>query len=126
MRLTLAVRSDDKVEGLGADLSSSEGAFGAHRDDGATAEVQRDVGVGNIVESDFGAFAFDNLPRVKFVEAVVGNVDGNACGVLFGDGGDEDVGAVEELELVAENVGVVGVVEEQRVDERRSIDGLLV
>jgi hypothetical protein len=104
------------VEGLGADFSGGEGAFGAEGDDGAAADVQRDFGEIDVIEGDLGAFAFDDLPGVEGVEAGVGEVDGDAGAVLFGDGRDEDVGAVEELQGVAKDVGVVGVGEEERVD----------
>jgi hypothetical protein len=88
--------------------------------------VQGDFSEVHVVEGNFGACAFDNVPGVEGVEAGVGEVDGDAGAVLFGDGRDEDVGAVEELQGVAEDVGVVGVGEEEGVDERGAVDGLLV
>jgi len=126
LSFAVTIRRDDEVEGLGADLGRRERAFGTKRDDSAAADVQRDFGEIDVLEGDFCAFAFDDFPGVEGVEAVVGKVDGDASGVLFCDGGDEDVGAVEELQGVAEDVGVVGVGEEERVDQGRAVDGLLV
>jgi hypothetical protein len=114
--LAVTVGRDDEVEGLGADLGGGEGAFGAEGDDGTAANVQWDFGEVDVVESDLGALAFDDLPSVECVEAVVREVDGNAGAVLFSDRRDEDVSAVEELQSVAEDVGVVGVSEEEGVD----------
>jgi len=122
----IAVGCDDEVEGLGADFGCGESAFGAERDDGAAADVQGDFGERDVVESNFSARAFNNLPGVEGVEAVVGEVDGDAGAVFFRDRRDEDVVAVEELQSVAEDTGVVGVFEEEWVDQRGAIDGLLV
>lgn len=124
--LTVTVRRDDEVEGLGADFGGGESAFGAEGNDGAAADVQGDFSEGDVVEGDFGTGAFDDFPGVEGVEAVVGEVNGDAGAVLFGDGRDENVGAVEELQGVAEDVGVVWVGEEERVDQRGAVDGLLV
>jgi len=104
------------VEGLGADCGGGESALGAEGNYGAAADVQWDFGESNVVEGDLGAGAFNDFPGVESVEAVVGEVDCDAGAVLFGDGGDEDGSAVEELESVAEDVGVVGVGEEEGVD----------
>ena len=122
----VAVRRDDQVEGLSADFGCGEGAFGAEGDDGAAADVKGNFGEGNVIEGDFGALALYDLPGVEGVEAVVGEVDGDAGAVLFCDGRDEDVGAVEELQGVTEDVGVIGVGEEEGVDQRGAVDGLLV
>ena len=114
--LAITVGRDDEVEGLGADLGGGEGAFGAEGDDGTAANVQWDFGKVDVVESDLGALAFDDLPSVECVEAVVREVDRDAGAVLFSDRRDKDISAVEELQGVAEDVGVVGVSEEERVD----------
>lgn len=124
--LAVTVGRDDEVERLGADFGGGEGAFGAEGDDGTAADVQGDFGEVDVVESDLGARAFDDLPSIEGVEAVVGKVDGDAGAVLFGNGRDEDVRAVKELKSVAEDVGVVGVGEEERVNQRGAVDGLLV
>lgn len=92
--LAVTIRGDDEVEGLGADFGGGEGAFGAERDDGAAADVEGDLGEVNVFKLDLGAFAFNDFPGIESVEAVVGEVDGDAGAVLFGDGRDEDVGAV--------------------------------
>ena len=83
--LAVTVGSDDQVEGLGADFRGGEGAFGTEGDDGAAADVQGDFSEVDAVESDLGAGAFDDLPSVEFVKAVIGKVDGDAGAVLFRD-----------------------------------------
>lgn len=122
----VAVRSHDEVERLGADFGGGKSTLRAERNDGTAADVEWDFGEADVFELDLSAFAFDDLPSVEGVETIVGEVDGDACAVLFRDGRDEDVGAVEELQGVAEDVGVVGVGEEERVDERGAVNGLLV
>lgn len=124
--LAVTIGRDDEVEGLCADFGGGESAFRAEGDDSTAADVQRDFSEVHVVEGDLGASTLDDFPGVEGVEAGVGEVDGDAGAVLFGDGRDEDVGAVEELQGVAEDVGVVGVGEEEGVDERGAVDGLLV
>jgi hypothetical protein len=122
----VAVGCDDQVEGLSADFSGGESALGAERDDSAAADVEGNLSEIDVIESDLSAFALDDFPSIEIVEAVVGEVDGDAGAVLFCDGRDKDVRAVEELQGVAEDVRVVGVGEEEWVDQRSAIDGLLV
>jgi hypothetical protein len=112
LSFTLTIRRDDEVEGLGADFGRRERTLRTNGDDGAAADVQGDFCEIDVVERNLRTFAFDDLPSVEGIEAVVGEVDRDAGGVLFCDRGDEDVGAVEELQGVAEDVGVVGVGEE--------------
>jgi hypothetical protein len=122
----VTVGRDDQVERLRTDFGGGESALRTKRNDSAATDVEWDFREINVVESDLGAFALDNLPTVECVEAVVGEVDSDAGAVLFCDGRDEDVGAVEELQSVAEDVRVVRVVEEERVNERCAVDSLLV
>lgn len=124
--LAVTIGRDDEVEGLCADFGGGESAFRAEGDDSTAADVQRDFSEVHVVEGDLGASTLDDFPGVEGVEAGVGEVDGDAGAVLFGDGRDEDVGAVEELQGVAEDVGVVGVREEERVDQGGAVNGLLV
>ena len=114
------------MERLSADLGSGKRALRTEGNHSTTAKVQRNLSERNILKRNLSSLALNNLPSVEVVEAVVGEVDANAGGVFFGDGGDEDVGAVEELELVAEDGRVVWVVEEHGVDQGRAVDCLLV
>lgn len=59
-----------------------------------------------------GLAAVDDLVGVPVVEVVLGQVDVDGVGVFFEDGGDEETGSVEELEVLGEGVGVGGVVVE--------------
>jgi hypothetical protein len=122
----VTVGRDNQVERLGADSGGGESALGAKRDDSAATDVEWDFSEIDVVESDLGAFALDDLPSVECVKAVVRKVDGDASAVLFCDGRDEDVGAVEELQSIAEDLRVVRVGEEEWVDQRSAVDSLLV
>jgi hypothetical protein len=79
--------------------------------------VNRDFGV-----VDFGGDVFsmsaNRLAGTPLVEDVVGEVEFDAGAVLFCDRADENAIAVEELQVDGVCVGVVGIVEEERVESR--------
>lgn len=88
--------------------------------------MQRDLREADVVELDKGAGALDWRECVKVVEGVARDVDGNGCRVVFGDRGDEDGVAVEELVVDGECIRVLGVFKPQRVENGRSIKVSLV
>ena len=77
--------------------------------------MNRDVGV-----VDFGgdvlAASTDGFAGAPFVEDVIGEVVVEARAVLLCNRADKDAVAVEELQVNGVGVGVVRVVEEQRVE----------
>ena len=77
--------------------------------------MNRDIGIVDPVDGDILALAADRLAGAPFVEDVVGEVEGQAGGVLLCYGGDQDPVAVEELHVNGVGVWIVGVVEEERV-----------
>lgn len=87
--------------------------------------MDRDIGVVDVRGNVF-AVAPDRLAGAPFVEDVVGQVVAEACAVLLRDRADEDAVAVEELQVDGVGAGVVGVVEEERVQRWRASLVLLV
>lgn len=80
----------------------------------------------DICQKEILARAFDELPCVPCVEAIVGEVNGYAGGIFFGDGGNEKGVAVEELELVGECVGVGRVLKPEGLENGCAVESLLV
>jgi hypothetical protein len=108
---------NDNVETLLAQCGGGVGALNALRVDDAALVVNRDVGVVDLGGDVFAASA-DGLAGAPFVEDVVGEIVVDACAVLLCDGADKDAVAIEELQVDGVGVGVVRVVEEQRVEGR--------
>lgn len=125
--LSLAVEtgSDDDVETLGPQRSRGVRAFDALRVDDAALVVDRDVGEVDF-SSDVFALAANGLACSPLVENVVGEVVFYARTVFFCYWADEDAVAEEELQVDGVRVGVLGVVEEQRIQSRRAGLVLLV
>lgn len=114
------------MERLLPDLGRRVPALRPHRDDGAAADVQRDLGEADVRQLHLLALAFDDLVRVEVVKAVVGKVDGDARLVLLRHRRDEEGIAEEELQVVAEGVRVVRVEKEEWVQRGRAVDALLL
>lgn len=76
--------------------------------------MNRDISDVNFGIDIFTASA-NRLSSTPFVKDVIGEVEVDAGAVLLSDGAHEDTVAVEELQIDGVRVGVVGIVEEQRV-----------
>jgi len=124
--LPRAVRRNPQHEILLAQLGGRVRRLCAQGEDGAAADVQRDAVERHIREVYPLALPFNLLERPPVVPHPLWQVDANGCAVLLQHGGDEDVVAVEELVLDGEGVLVLGVEEEERVEQGQARGGLAV
>lgn len=108
---------NDNVEALLAQCGGGVGALDALRVDNTALVVNRNVGVVDL-GGDVLAASADGLTGAPFVEDVIGEIIVEACAVLLCDGADQDAVAIEELQVDGVGVGIVRVVEEQRVEGR--------
>lgn len=113
----IKTRRNDDVEALLAQRGGGVGTLDALRVDNATLVVNRDVGVVDL-GGDVLAASADGFAGAPFVEDVIGEVVVEARAVLLCNRADKDAVAVEELQVNGVGVGVVRVVEEQRVEGR--------
>ena len=114
--LAVSADGDDELEIVLAERGGGQGTLDALGDDGAAAVVEGNIRGAEVVDDDGLALALDAGVGEEVVEDVLGEVGGDARGVLVDDGADEDAGAEEVLGLDAECVLVVGVEVEERAD----------
>jgi hypothetical protein len=110
-------RRNDNVEALLTQRGGGVSALDALRVDNTSLVVNRDVRVVDL-GGDVLAVSADGAAGAPFVEDVVGEVVVDARAILLCDWADKDAVAVEELQVDGVSVGVVWVVEEQRVEGR--------
>lgn len=108
---------DDELEALLAQLGGGHGGLGADGDDAAAADVDGDFGHVDVAERDVGSAAAQRGARVPVVEDVVGEVCVDRSLAAVGHGTDQDGVAVEELQLVAKGVLVLGIEVEHGLQE---------
>ena len=113
----IETRRNDNVEALLTQRGGGVSALDALRVDNAPLVVNRDVCVVDL-GGDVLAVPADGVASAPFVEDVIGEVVVDARAVLLCDWADKDAVAVEELQVDGVGVGVIWVVEEQRVEGR--------
>lgn len=104
--LARLARRNDELKVLLTELLCCICARDAERKDSATADVDGDVGVGDIGQLRRRACTVDERVRLEVVEVVVGEINGYVGNVFLCDRRDEDGFAKEELQVDAKRIRV--------------------
>lgn len=115
-----------KLKVLLAELSGGVGGLDAQGQDGTAADEERDGRDVDVADDMVGGTTVNARVSVPVVEDVIREIDADAGAPLLRDGGDDDAGAEEVLQLEGEGGRVVGVVEEHGAHGRRAVGVLAV
>lgn len=88
--------------------------------------MHRNGGEADIAQSDSAAGALEWCKGLEVIEDVLGEVCCDGRRVLFGNGGDEDGVAEEELKVDGERVCVLRILVPQWLEDRCAVDVSLV
>ena len=121
--MAVRARSDDKLEVDLPEISDGHCTLLTKRKDNTTLDVKRDAGEVDVLEGNSGTLTLERCQGREVVEGILGEVCADGGRVLLGDGGDKDGGAVEELEIDREGVGVLRVSIPQGAQERAAVLG---
>lgn len=120
------VEGNLKLKVLLAELGGGVGGLDAQGQDDTAADEERDGRDVDVADEVVGGAAVDARVGVPVVEDVVGEVDADAGRSLLRDGGDDDAGAEEVLQLEGPGGRVARVVEEHGAHGRRAVGVLAV
>lgn len=115
-----------KLKVLLAKLGSGVGGLDAQGQDGTAADEERDGRDVDVADEVVGGTTIDARVSVPVVEDVIREIDADAGRSLLRDGGDDDAGAEEVLQLEGEGGRIVRVVEEHGAHSRRAVGVLAV
>ena len=121
--LAVRARSDDELEVDLPEIGDGHSTLLTKRKDNTTLDVKRNAGEVDVLEGDGRTLTLEWCQGREVVEGILGEVCADGGGVFLGDGGDKDGGAVEELEIDRESVGVLRVSIPQGAQERATVLG---
>ena len=125
-RTPLSINRNPQLEVLLPQLRRRVRRLCAQRNDRPTTDMQRNRGESNVRKVDGCALADDPLVGEEVVEDILRKIDRDVRAVLLGNGANEEGVSEEKLEVDRESVGVGGVLEEERGEERHAGLGLAV